>query len=103
MKMQMREFLVLPTVDDQPVGRQLIFGNQALDGGDDVRQEGIGWIKLRKGTDGSFWEKDDVERVFRPGMKKGQQGIRLPQAFDGEDKGHVVQHPDKDPVEEGAA
>jgi hypothetical protein len=34
-------------------------------------------------------------------MKKGQQGIRFPQALDGEGKRGVVQHKDEDPVEVG--
>jgi hypothetical protein len=32
-------------------------------------------------------------------MEKGKQGIRFPQAFDGDGKGGVVQHPDEEPVD----
>jgi hypothetical protein len=32
-------------------------------------------------------------------MKKGQQGIRFPQALDGKGKRGVVQHKDEGPVE----
>jgi hypothetical protein len=34
-------------------------------------------------------------------VKKSQQRVRLTYAFDGDDKGGMVQHPDKNPVEGG--
>jgi hypothetical protein len=38
---------------------------------------------------------EEATLVVSPG-----QGVSLPQTFDGDDRGDVVQHPDKNPVEE---
>ena len=52
--MQMREFLVLPAVDNEPVGCQVELVHQDLRGSDKVCQEWVGRIQVRKGTDWLF-------------------------------------------------
>lgn len=100
-KMQMWEFLGIPAIDDQTVRCQVIFSDQALRGGDEIRQEWAGRFQVRKRADFFFRHEDHMERVSRFRMKKGQQGIRFPQALDGEGKRGVVQHKDEDPAEVG--
>ncbi len=48
MKMQMREFLVFPAIDDQPVSRQMILSDQTLRGGDEVCQERVAGSRSEK-------------------------------------------------------
>ena len=103
MKMQMLKFLVFPAVDDETVRGEMIFIHDGLRRGDEVRQERVGRIQVREGADGFLRNDNDMERVGRFRMEKSQQGVGLTQAFDGDGKRDVVQHPDKDPVEKCAA
>jgi len=101
MKMQMWKFLVFPAIDNQPVRSQMILSNQTLCGSDEVRQEWVGRLQLRKRPDSFFWNDDNVEWVIWLWVKKSQQGVHLTYAFNGDEKGGMVQHPDKNLVEEG--
>ena len=58
MKMQLREILVVSTVDDQPIGREMKFVYKALNGGVQVAEKfSIPGIKLFEGSDGFLRDK----------------------------------------------
>ncbi len=66
MKMQIREILILAAVDDQPVGGQVGFFDQALGGGDDIGQESGKRL---------FGNQQNMIRVGRSRVAKGQERV----------------------------
>jgi hypothetical protein len=92
-KMQVRELLVFPGVDDQPVSQEMIFGYNGLHAGDQVSQERVRRQQIRKGMQFFFWKEQHVKGVGWPGVVECQQGIRLTQAFCRDDKTHVGKGP----------
>ena len=73
----MWEILVIPAIDDQPVGRQMVFSHQVLDGGDKVRDERVSRFEVRKRTNILFREDDNVKRMGGFRVMESQQCIRL--------------------------
>ena len=73
----MWEILVIPAIDDQPVGVQTVFLHQVLDGGDKVRDERVSRFEVRKRTDILFGEDDNVKRMGWFRVMEGQQCIGL--------------------------
>jgi len=97
--MKVGKFLVVPAVEDEPVGCQVIFSDQALHRRDKISQEGIAGFQVSEGTNGFPGKDDHMEWISWLRVRKSQQGIGLTQAFEGDGKGRMVQHPDKYPVE----
>ena len=91
--MQVREILVFTSVDDQPVGAQMEFRNQTLDGFDQVRQEWVRWFQVRKGTDILFRDEDHMKGMGWFRMMENQQCFRHTQFFGRDEKAHVFNHP----------
>lgn len=64
MKMQLREILIVAAVDDQPIGREMKFLYQALNGGIQVAEKfSIPGIKLLERSDSFLRDKQYVEWV----------------------------------------
>ncbi len=64
MKMQMREILILSAVDDEPVGFEIVFLHEALDGGIQIREKsGIAGVEVCQCLDLSHWDDDEMKLV----------------------------------------
>src|SRR5690349_1973404 len=64
MKMQLRKILILPAVDDQPIGGELKIIHKALDCGIQVRKKGgICCIKFLQGSDGFLRHQQNMEWI----------------------------------------
>jgi len=99
MKMQLREILILPAVDDQTIGGEVEFLYQALHGRIQVGEKGgIGWIEILQRNDSPLRHEQDVEWMRRLRMMERQQRLCLAQTFNGDRKTHVG----KDPADHGS-
>ncbi len=94
--MQMREILVGSAVDDQPVTvlSQLEFLNQALYCAEQVGQKNrIHRVQIFEAGDSLLRDEQNMEWICWLWMVKGQQRIRLAQAFDRNGETHVGEYP----------
>lgn len=90
MKMQMRKVLVLSAVDDQPVGFEVEFFHEALDGGKQVREKGgVGRVKVCQCLNLPLWDDEQVNLVTGRGVMESDQARGLAEAFDGEEETHA--------------
>ena len=97
MKMQLREILKLPAVDDKPIGGELIFMNKTLHSGIQVSEEGsVRGIEIHQGGDRLLRHDQHVEGISRLRMMKCHQRFGFTQSFDGDGKTHVGKHPSND-------
>ena len=94
--MKLRQVLVSAPIDDQTVAgllqAKLLY--QALRHLQHLEQQpGIFWLQISQAEDEAPGYDQDVQGVGGAGVVKGQQGIALAQAVDGDGEAHVGKHP----------
>jgi len=92
--MQVWNFLVSSGVNDEtPVFEFHIFGD-VLRGFEYLQQQAcVGWLNSGQIAQGFFRHDDDMQRITRLGMMKGQQALAGVDAFERQEKTHMGKNP----------
>lgn len=96
MKMQMREILILPAVDDQPIGGELEFSNKRLHDSEQVGKKSRSRVELHQAGNCPSGYEHHMKRIGWFRMIKRQQRIRLAQAPGRDGERHVGKNPTGD-------
>lgn len=92
--MQMWKILVLPAVDDEPVGFEIVFLYEALDCGIQIcEKSGIAGVEISQRLHLLFRDDDEVQFMAGRWMMESYQVRCLTQAFDRDGEAHVGKYP----------
>src|SRR5512138_2561096 len=100
MKMQLWNILILPAIDDQTIGRETKFIDQALNAGIELAEKsGVRGIELFQGSDGFLWQEQNMKQIGRLRVVKRQQGPCFAQSFNGNGKTHMFKTPTQETLD----
>ncbi len=91
--MQVREFLVCTSIDNEAVGGEAILLNDRPGDSHQVSQESGFWVQVYQRRHRLAGQQKHMKGVCWARVEESQQMIGLPQVFDWQGKREVCEHP----------